>query len=62
MYSVEMELNMKSTNKKPKNKHWKASEMMPLYGCAEIDPKTNASMPSEENVKDARDWVDFNKK
>ena len=37
-------------------------ETLPLADKSKIQKKTNISMPNEEDVKQAKDWVDSNEK
>jgi len=52
----------------PKRKREKQDEVVPLYttyalaDVDEIDPRTNVGKPTEIGVKEAKDWVDHNKK
>ena len=53
--------------KKDKMKKSKENEVgrfqtFPLADTKTIDPYTNASTPSLENVEEAKAWVDFNEK
>ncbi len=39
-----------------------AFKTFPLANADERDPKTNAAIPSIDDVEEAKSWVDFNKK
>jgi hypothetical protein len=36
-------------------------ETLPILNAEQRDPKTGMAIPSEANVKDAKEWVDENK-
>lgn len=49
-------------NKTKKEKTVPAFQTFALVDTKSIDPATNVSIPSEDNVKEAKDWVDYNQK
>lgn len=53
---------MKPFKSGKKNRGLKAFSTFPLADDFKKDPKTNTTEPSDRDVEEAKDWVDFNKK
>lgn len=49
-------------DKNPRNKIVKAYQTFPLANAAKRDKATNESYPSDDDVKEVKDWCFFNKK
>jgi hypothetical protein len=52
---------MSDNEKKPKKKITKAYQTNPITQAQRREPESNVGVPSEMDVKDAKDWVDYNK-
>lgn len=53
---------MKRKKEGPAKPSFKAYKTFNLANKCQRDPLTNTSLPSEDDVKEARDWVNHNKK
>ena len=52
---------MSINEKKPKKKETKAYQTNPITQAQRREPQSNVGVPSEMDVNEAKDWVDFNK-
>ncbi len=52
---------MNHYKKSSKQKITKVFETNPITQAEKREPQSNAAIPSEMDVKEAKDWVDFNK-
>ena len=52
---------MSNNEKKSKKKETKANLTNPITQAERREPQSNVGVPSVNDVKEAKDWVDYNK-